>query len=126
MVGEGILEVSKLLRIVVNLIRNAINGMREITGRAHRLTLYVMPCPDREGFVRLQVADTGSGIPMDCLTRVFSPQAPGEQSALLPNLHASAVAAKELAGSLRAWSDGPKQGAIFTLDLPVIYMEGKR
>jgi len=126
MVGEGILEVSKLLRILVNLIRNAINGMREITGRSHRLTLYVLPCPDREAFVRLQVADTGSGIPSDCLTRVFSPQAPGAQSDLLPNLHASAVAAKELAGSLRVWSDGPKQGAIFTLDLPVIHMEGER
>ena len=126
MVGEGILEVSKLLRILVDLIRNAINGMREVTGRSHRLTLYVMPCPDRDGFVRLQVADTGRGIPLDCLTRVFSPQASGEPSDLLPNLHASALVAKELSGSLRVWSDGPKQGAIFTLDLPVIHMEGKR
>ena len=125
-VGEGILEVSKLLRILVNLIRNAINAMREMTGQSHRLTLYVLPCPDREGFVRLQVADTGVGIPSDCLTRVFSPQVPGAQSDLLPNLHASAIAAKELAGSLRVWSDGPKQGAMFTLDVPVIHMEGER
>ena len=125
-VGEGILEVSKLLRILVNLIRNAINAMREMTGQSHRLTLYVLSCPDREGFVRLQVADTGIGIPSDCLTRVFSPQVPGAQSDLLPNLHASAVAAKELAGSLRVWSDGPKQGAMFTLDVPVIHMEGER
>jgi signal transduction histidine kinase len=125
-VGEAILEVSKLVRILVNLIRNAINAMREITGQSHRLTLYVLPCPDREGFVRLQVADTGSGIPSDCLTRVFSPHVSGGQSDLLPNLHASAVAAKELAGSLRVWSDGPKQGAIFTLDVPVIHMKGER
>ena len=125
-VGEGILEVSKLLRILVNLIRNAINAMREMTGQSHRLTLYVLPCPDREGFVRLQVADTGVGIPADSLTRVFSPQVPGVQSDLLPNLHASALAAKELAGSLRVWSDGPKQGAMFTLDVPVIHMEGER
>ncbi len=125
-VGEGILEVSKLIRILVNLIRNAINSMREITGQPHRLTLYVLPCPDREGFVRLQIADTGKGIPSDCLTRIFSSQVPGMQADLLPNLHASAVAAKELAGSLRAWSDGPKQGAIFTLDVPVIHMEGER
>jgi signal transduction histidine kinase len=126
MVGEGILEVSTLLFILVNLIRNAINAMREIRGQSHRLTLYVLPCPDREGFVRLQVADTGKGIPSDCLTRVFFPQVPGTQSDLLPNLHASAVAAKELAGSLRVWSNGLKQGAIFTLDVPVIHMEGER
>lgn len=126
MVADGILEVSKVLRILVNLIRNAINGMREINSRTHRLTLYVFPCPDREGFVRLQVADTGSGIPLGGLTQVFSPKASEEQSDLLPNLHASAIAAKELAGSLRVWSDGPMQGAIFTLDLPVIHMEGER
>lgn len=125
-VGEGILEVSKLVRILVNLIRNAINAMREMTGQPHRLTLYVLPCPDREGFVRLQVAETGNGIPSDCLTQIFSLHVPGEQSDLLPNLHASAVAAKELAGSLRVWSNGPKQGAIFTLDVPVIHMEGER
>ncbi len=126
MVGEGILEVSKLLFILVNLIRNAINAMREIRGQSHRLTLYVLPCPDREGFVRLQAEDTGKGIPSDCLTRAFSPQIPGAQSDLVPNLHASAVAAKELAGSLRVWSNGLKRGAIFTSDVPVIHMEGER
>jgi hypothetical protein len=35
----------------------------------------------------------------------------------------SALAAKDLGGSLRVWSDGLNQGAIFTLDLPVIHME---
>ncbi len=124
-VDEGILEVPKLLRILGSLIRNAINAMEETPSHSHRLTLYVLPCPDREGFVRLQVADTGKGIPSDCLTRVFSPQLPGGQSNL-PNLHASAVAAKSLAGSLRAWSDGLMKGSIITLDVPVIQMEGKR
>jgi len=122
-VGEGILEIAKLRPILVSLIRNAINAMREAAARAHRLVLHVMPCPDRDGFVRLQVEDTGCGISSDCLTRVFSPQHPAAQSDLLPNLHASALAAKDLAGSLRVWSDGLNQGAIFTLDLPVIHME---
>jgi len=122
-VGEGILEVSRLSPILVNLIRNAINSMREVAERVHRLVLHVLPCPDRDGFVRLQIEDTGRGISSDCLTRVFSPQQPGSQSDLLPNLHMSALAAKDLGGSLRVWSDGLDQGAIFTLDLPVIHME---
>ena len=122
-VGEGILEVSRLSPILVNLIRNAINSMREVAERVHRLVLHVLPCPDRNGFVRLQIEDTGRGISSDCLTRVFSPQQPGSQSDLLPNLHMSALAAKDLGGSLRVWSDGLNQGAIFTVDLPVIHME---
>ena len=122
-VGEGILEVSRLGPILVNLIRNAINSMREVAERVHRLVLHVLPCPDREGFVRLQIENTGRGISSDCLTLVFSPQQPGFQSDLLPNLHMSALAAKDIGGSLRVWSDGLNQGAIFTLDLPVIHME---
>ena len=89
----------------------------------HLLVLHVLPCPDRDGFVRLQIEDTGRGISSDCLTRVFSPQQPGPQSDLLPNLHMSALAAKDLGGSLRVWSDGLNQGATFTVDLPVIHME---
>jgi two-component system, NtrC family, sensor kinase len=126
MVRDGIMEGSKLLRILVNLIRNGVNAMREMSDMSHRLTLHILPCPDRENFVRLQVSDTGVGIPSDCLTQVFSLQVPGTQSCLLPDLQNSAVAAKELGGSLRVWSDGPKQGAVFTLDVPVIHTEGER
>jgi signal transduction histidine kinase len=125
-VREGILESSKLSPILVNLIRNAMNAMRDTMGQASRLILHILPCPDREGFVRLQVEDTGRGISSDYLTQVFSPQPPGSQSNLLPDLHSSALAAKELGGSLRVWSDGPNRGAIFTLDLPVIHMEETR
>ncbi len=123
-VAEGILETTKLNPIVVNLIRNAINSMRDISEREHCLTLYVLPCPDREGFVRLQIQDTGRGIPTESLTKVFSPQTEDDESLFLPNLHSSAVSAKELGGSLRVWSNGFHQGAMFTLDLPVIHMEG--
>ncbi len=122
-VGEGILEVSKLRPILVHLIRNAMNAMRDVTDQALRLTLHILPCPDRDGFVRLQVEDMGCGISSESLTRVFLPQEPGSHSDLLPNLHTSTLAAKDLGGSLRVWSDGPNQGAIFTLDLPVIHME---
>ena len=124
--GEGILEISKLSPIVVNLIRNAMNAMDDLTDQSYRLVLHVLPCPDREQFVRLQVEDTGRGISSDCLTRVFSAQPSGSHADLLPNLHTSALAAKDLGGSLRVWSDGPKKGSIFTLDIPVIHMEETR
>jgi signal transduction histidine kinase len=34
-------------------------------------------------------------------------------------LHSSALAAREMGGSLRAQSDGPDRGATFTLELPI-------
>ena len=110
-VGAGIAEIAKLRLIVVNLIRNAMNAMRDVTEQALRLVLHVLPCPDRDRFVRLQVEDTGCGISSDSLTRVFSPQGAEAHSDLLPNLHTSALAAKDLGGSLRVWSDGPESGS---------------
>ena len=122
-VGEGILEVSRLSSILVNLIRNGINSMREVAERVHRLILACFAL-SRSGRVRSFAnrrywSRHFVGLPDSC----FLPQQPGHQSDLLPNLHASALAAKDLGGSLRVWSDGPNQGAIFTLDLPVIHME---
>jgi two-component system, NtrC family, sensor kinase len=126
-VHEGMLEVSKLLSILVNLLRTAINAMRDFPDRDHCLTLHVLPCPDRERFVRMQVEDTGIGIPKERLTQVLAPSLTlATPKPRPPNLHGCALTAKELGGALRVWSEGPGLGAMLTLDLPVIQMEEKR
>lgn len=126
-VPDGILEVNTLQPILLNIIRTAINAMREVSGRTHCLTVHILNCPDREKFVRIQVVDTGAGIPKAMLTRVVSlPSSAANQENCLPNLYASAMAAKALGGALRVWSEGEQQGTSLTLDLPVIYMEGNR
>lgn len=126
-VQDGILEVRTLQSILLNIIRTAINAMRDMPGRRHCLTVQILTCPDRERFVRTQVVDTGVGIPQAMLTQVVSLPSSGISSgSCLPNLYASAMAAKELGGALRVWSDGEQQGTSLTLDLPVIYMEGNR
>lgn len=126
-VPDGILEVSQLQPILLNIIRTAINAMRDVSGRPHCLTVHILPCPDRERFVRIQVVDTGVGIPMAMLTQVVSlPSSAISHGSFLPNLYASAMVAKELGGALRVWSEGEQQGTSLTLDLPVIYMEGNR
>ncbi len=126
-VQDGILEVNKLQSILLNIIRTAINAMRDVSGRPHCLTVHIMNCPDREKFIRIQVVDSGVGIPKAMLTQVVSlPSSSANQESFLPNLYASAMAAKELGGALRVWSEGEQQGTSLTLDLPVIYMEGNR
>ena len=62
--------------------------------------------------------DTGCGIPPENLSRIFTfgfTTRPGGHGF---GLHASALAAAEMGGSLTAASDGVGRGARFTLDLP--------
>ena len=126
-VQDGIMEVNALLPILLHIVRTALNAMRAMPGRSHCLTLQVLACPDREQFVRIQVADTGVGIPVDLLTQVLSlPSTQPKSGLFLPNLYASNLAAKALGGALRIWSEGAQQGTSLTLDLPVIHMEGNR
>ena len=126
-VPDGIMEVNALRPILLNIVRTAINAMRNLPGRPHCLTLHILPCPDREQFVRIQVVDTGVGIPVEMLTQVVSLGCSQDRAGTwLPNLYTSNLAAKELGGALRIWSEGIQQGTSLTLDLPVIHMEGNR
>jgi signal transduction histidine kinase len=126
-VQDGIMDVNALLPILLQIVRTAINAMRDLPDRSHCLTLHILGCPDRQQFVRIQVEDTGVGIPVDMLTQVVSlPASQPRPGIFLPNLYASNMAAKALGGSLRIWSNGAQQGTSLTLDLPVIHMEGNR
>jgi len=59
------------------------------------------------------------GIPPENLTKIFIHGFTTKEDGHGFGLHGSALAAKELGGSLTAHSDGPGQGATFTLDLPL-------
>jgi signal transduction histidine kinase len=65
------------------------------------------------------VLDNGVGIPAGNLTRIFSHGFTTRASGHGFGLHSGALAAKELGGSLTAYSDGPGTGAKFVLDLPL-------
>jgi two-component system NtrC family sensor kinase len=53
------------------------------------------------------------------LTRIFNHGFTTRKDGHGFGLHSGALAAKELGGSLQVQSDGPDQGAVFTLDLPI-------
>jgi signal transduction histidine kinase len=61
-----------VLQIPVKLISNAKHAVLELAARQHRLTLRVGMAADRQGFVRLQVQDTGVGIKPEHLSRIFA------------------------------------------------------
>jgi len=109
-------EQHKVLQILVNLIRNAKHACDESGRRDKRLTIQI-----RNGSQRAQIAviDNGVGIPVENMTRIFNHGFTTRPNGHGFALHSGALAAKELGGTLTAYSDGPGAGARFVLDLPL-------
>ena len=115
-------ERHKVLMILINLISNAKYAMDEMPEGRRRLTLTLARAGgDR---VRLEVRDTGVGIAPELLTRIFQYGFSTREQGHGFGLHSSALAARELGGTLAVHSDGPRQGASFVLELPLHSTEG--
>jgi C4-dicarboxylate-specific signal transduction histidine kinase len=71
-----------------------------------------------QAMARISVGDTGCGIDAENMTRVFSHGFTTKKDGHGFGLHSSALAAREMKGSLKLASGGPGKGAIFTLELP--------
>ncbi|MGB0911106.1 MAG: sensor histidine kinase [Nitrospirales bacterium] len=120
---QVILDKHQVLQILVNLIRNAKHAMMDKEGRGHCLTLRIQRCLDREGFLQIQVGDTGVGITSENLTKIFAQGFTTKAKGRGIGLHCSALAAKNCGGSLQVSSNGKGCGSTFTLTLPERVME---
>jgi len=109
-------EKHRVLQILVNLIRNAKYALDESKRTDKLLTIKL----GRNGgdHVKIQVIDNGVGIPAENLTRIFGHGFTTRRNGHGFGLHSSALAIKELGGSLTAHSDGHGKGATFILLLP--------
>jgi len=106
----------KLLQILVNLVRNAKQACDESGCAEKRLTFRVT---NGQQHVRVAVSDNGVGISPENLTRIFAHGFTTKKGGHGFGLHSSALAAKEMGGSLRVQSDGLGRGATFTVELPL-------
>ncbi len=112
-----VVEKGKVLQILVNLIRNAKYACDD-SGRTDKiLTLHIGP--GAPGFINLVVQDNGVGIPPENLAKIFQHGFTTRTDGHGFGLHSSVLAATELNGSLRVYSEGAGHGATFTLALPV-------
>lgn len=109
-------EKHRVLQILVNLIRNAKYALDESKRTDKLLTIKL----GRNGgdHVKIEVIDNGVGIPPENLTRIFGHGFTTRRNGHGFGLHSSALAIKELGGSLTAHSDGVGKGAKFVLLLP--------
>jgi PAS domain S-box-containing protein len=110
----------QVLQILVNLISNAINAMSAAPGRSHCLTVKIGYAIHDQGRVQIQVRDTGVGVKPEDFKRLFTQGFTTRPGGHGLGLHGSFLTAKQLQGQLSAASEGEGQGAMFTLDLPLV------
>jgi signal transduction histidine kinase len=109
------LDRHKLFETLMNLLGNARVALEDKEGE-RRITVRIRQ--NGEGRFAIEVEDTGCGIALENLARIFTfgfTTRPGGHGF---GLHASALAAAEMGGSITASSEGPGRGARFVLDLP--------
>jgi signal transduction histidine kinase len=108
-----------LLQILINLTGNAKHAMAASGRKDMRLTVRASRCGAEGGRVRLEIVDNGVGIEAANLTRIFNHGFTTKKDGHGFGLHSSALAARQLGGSLSVQSEGPGTGATFTLELPL-------
>jgi signal transduction histidine kinase len=113
----------KVLQILVNLIRNAKYACDDSERKDKEIKLQISK---RDPWITVAVIDNGVGIPPENLTRIFNHGFTTRKNGHGFGLHSGFLAAKELGGSLTAYSQGPGRGAVFTLDLPFQPPAGNR
>ena len=107
-------EQHELIQILINLIKNAKEACEGLGKR--RVTISAIE--DSE-FVKIDVTDTGVGIASDQLSHMFQNGFTTKTNGHGFGLHAAAITATDLGGSLEVFSGGAGKGATFTLRVPV-------
>ena len=84
--------------------------------RLHQVTLRTQICGlAAEPRLRIRIEDNGQGIAPENLAKLFTHGFTTRKNGHGFGLHSCALAAKEMRGTLTAHSNGPDQGASFTL-----------
>ena len=115
-------DVHQLQQVVLNLITNAEQAMTDMDRDRHRLTLRTRTLAD---VVRIEVEDTGSGIPATALHQIFNPffttKPTGKGTGL--GLSISLGIVSEHGG--RIWAENVAGGARFTVELPRVAVDDR-
>lgn len=108
-------EKTKVMHILFNLLNNAKESMKE--AEVKEKILKVRCWQDKE-HVHLSITDNGTGIRKENIDKVFSHGFTTKKKGHGFGLHSSANYMKEMKGKIRAFSEGPGEGATFTLSFP--------
>lgn len=105
----------KVLQIIGNVMSNAKYACDASPDDEKKVIIRVKALPEER--VRIEIKDNGMGIAPENLTRIFGQGFTTRKEGHGFGLHSSALAAKEIGGSLTVQSDGPGKGAMFALEI---------
>jgi two-component system sensor histidine kinase ChiS len=115
-IGPISIDKHKVLQILVNLIRNAKHSFDSVKEIKKQITLGITKTNDR---LKIVITDNGIGIPPENLLRIFNHGFTTKKNGHGFGLHSGALTAKELGGTLTAFSEGTGRGSRFTLEFPI-------
>jgi C4-dicarboxylate-specific signal transduction histidine kinase len=110
------LEKSKLLQVLDNLIKNALESMA-ITQRDQHVLRIASRAEGDDAIV--SVTDTGHGISDEQLKFIFRFGFTTKTNGNGFGLHSAAIAMNEIGGAIKVASGGAGQGATFTITIPL-------
>ena len=110
---------SKLLQVITNLLKNAKEAMGENDMHNKTKDLGIETGMLGEDTIFIKISDNGCGIDDKQLAKIFNHGFTTKEDGHGFGLHTSANAMTEMKGTLTVESDGPQQGASFTLTLPI-------
>jgi C4-dicarboxylate-specific signal transduction histidine kinase len=111
-----VVEKSKLLQVIDNIIKNAIESMASVERTEHVLTVAARKEDDS---AVIEITDTGHGIRDEHLKNIFRFGFTTKTDGNGFGLHSAAIAMNDMGGAIRATSDGWGSGATFQLTLPL-------
>jgi PAS domain S-box-containing protein len=113
-------DASRLGQVFVNLLLNSAQAIVEGRADENEISIRTTTTPDRKR-VRIDISDTGAGIPPPILGRIFDPffttKAPG--SGIGVGLAISHQIVQSMGGEIRVESNGTGTGSTFSVFLPV-------
>ncbi len=116
-IPETMADAHQLQQVFLNLITNAEQAMEQKEGHHHRLTVRTRRSGDA---IRIEVEDTGAGIPANLIERIFNPffttKPTGSGTGL--GLSISLGIVREHEGKIWA-ENSPQAGARFVIEVPV-------
>ncbi len=117
------LQRTKLMHILINLIKNAIDSMSGVEKENRELKFSIEHGGEN---ILLKISDTGIGIEKENIDKIFSFGFTTKKEGHGFGLHSSANYMTEMGGTIRAESNGVGKGAEFILSFPVNNISDKK